>query len=626
MVDRPGAKDETGIASRNRTRMAKNEMNTGPSTPGSQTRTYGPVSTGSAPFYPRMTGMHCAVATEHYLSARTAARILDGGGNAVDAAVAATLVEGVVNPQMNTLGGECPMLICKGRNTPVLAMNGNTMAPGAATPEAYRLRGLADVPAEGVLAAGVPATLASLVVALKRFGTLSFAEVCSAAKELASNGFPCHAGLIHQPRFGVADLAARFRSEWQASGAVYLPGGALPREGQIILNPALGRVFEHLESAERTAGGSRGHALQAVHDAFYRGDIAAHIVKFVRMREGLLTSEDLRHYEARVEPSLNIGFRDVTVHKCGPWSQGPVMLQALALLDRFPLSSLGHNSTQYIHVVIEAIKLAFADRDQYYADPEQVSVPMKELLAPAYTAARADLIRMGHINPDFTPGDPVDKDPILPASRRLSAGCWGHGTVHIDVIDKNGEMASVTPSGAWLMSSEIIPELGFPLGNRLMTFHLESPGHPNVIAPYKRPRTTLSPTIGCRRGEPWCAFGSMGGDQQDQWMLQFLLNRVVFDMPIQQAIEAPKFSSEHFPGFFAPHDRAPNRVLLEEGRITVDVMDGLRQLGHAVVPVPDWTEGFLVAAERQPDLGIVEAGCDPRGSKSNVFPACALCW
>jgi gamma-glutamyltranspeptidase/glutathione hydrolase len=246
------------------------------------------------------------------------------------------------------------------------------------------------------------------------------------------------------------------------------------------------------------------------------------------------------------------------------------------------------------------------------------------LLSKDYGRRRAALIDPARADPELRPGDPERGEPLLPAAKRLGGHAWGAGTVHVDAIDRRGTFCAFTPSGAWLKSQEVIPALGFPLGNRLMTFYLEPAHHPNRVAPFKRPRTTISPSLAFRRGEPWMAFGSMGGDMQDQWQLQFFLNRVVFGMTIQEAIEAPKFSSEHFPGFFAPHDFIKNRVRIEP-RVAPAVRDELTRRGHDLEIAGDWTEGYLLAAERH-ENGLLEAGCDPRGGKSDVFPAFALCW
>ena len=576
-------------------------------------------------YYPQLFGTHGAIATEHYLATKAGADLLGVGGNAVDAAVGATFVEGLVNPQMFTLGGECPMLICMAETNHVVSVNGNTSAPERATPEVYLERGLTDVPDEGILSSGVPAALGALVTVLARFGQLTFAEVVTPALNYARKGFPVHTGLYGQERFGIRDLEDKFRNHWSGSAKIYLPHGMVAEVGQVIANPALADLLDYLKTEEQATSGDRKKGLEAVLEAFYRGDPATEIERFSKERNGLLARSDLERFETHFEEPVSMQFADTKVFKCGPWNQGPVMLQALAILESYDLKGMGHNSENYLHWTTEAFKLAFADREQYYGDPMQVDVPMTELLSKDYSLMRAALVDPEKANSELRPGDPKRKLALLPIEERLGGASWGPGTVHVDVIDGDGNMAAFTPSGGWLKSAEVVPPLGFPLGNRLMTFYLKPNHHPNIIAPFKRPRTTISPSLAFRNNTPWMVFGSMGGDQQDQWQCQFFLNRVLFGMSIQEAIEAPKFSSEHFPGFFAPHDRFPNLIRIEP-KFSQKILDGLTRRGHQVEVGADWSEGYLAAAARDPVRGVLEAGCDPRGPKGEVFPALALCW
>ena len=576
-------------------------------------------------YYPQLFGTHGAIATEHYLATKAGADLLGVGGNAVDAAVGATFVEGVVNPQMFTLGGECPMLVCMAETNHVVSVNGNTSAPERATPEVYLERGLTDVPDEGILSSGVPAALGALVTVLARFGQLTFAEVVTPALNYARKGFPVHTGLYGQERFGIRDLEEKFRNHWSGSAKIYLPHGMVAEVGQVIANPALADLLDYLKTEEQATSGDRKKGLEAVLEAFYRGDPATEIERFSKERNGLLARSDLERFETHFEEPVSMQFADTKVFKCGPWNQGPVMLQALAILESYDLKGMGHNSENYLHWTTEAFKLAFADREQYYGDPMQVDVPMTELLSKDYSLMRAALVDPEKANSELRPGDPKRKLALLPIEERLGGASWGPGTVHVDVIDGDGNMVAFTPSGGWLKSAEVVPPLGFPLGNRLMTFYLKPNHHPNIIAPFKRPRTTISPSLAFRNNTPWMVFGSMGGDQQDQWQCQFFLNRVLFGMSIQEAIEAPKFSSEHFPGFFAPHDRFPNLIRIEP-KFSQKILDGLTRRGHQVEVGADWSEGYLAAAARDPVSGVLEAGCDPRGPKGEVFPALALCW
>jgi gamma-glutamyltranspeptidase/glutathione hydrolase len=579
-------------------------------------------STDRQTFYPRVLGPHGAIASHHYLSAQAGIDILKAGGNAIDAAVGATLVEGVVNPQMHTIGGELAILISTPESGPV-AINGNMVAPERATPNAFGSRGYTKIPPEGVLAAGVPGAFGALIEALLRFGKLTFADVVLPALNLCRGGFPAHAGLLRQHKFGITANLEKFRSDWPGTAAVYLVDGEVPHEGALLKNSSLADVFEQLIRAEAVEPGTREDGLRAAFDEFYDGAIAAQIVSYVQERDGLLQASDLQNFDAAVERPVSMEFGNATVFKCGPWTQGPAVLQCLSILKNFNLNGMRHNSVDYIHTVVEAIKLAFADRDQYYGDPSHIDVPLTSLVSDDYGQLRAALIE-ARANGKLRPGDPAQMAALLPEGTGHGGEVWGPGTVQVDVMDHDGNSAAFTPSGAWIRQSEVIPALGFPLGVRLSNSSLAPEGHPNLVAPFRRPRTTISPTLVNKDNRTWLTFGSMGGDQQDQWQLQMLLNRVVFDMTLQGAIEAPKFSSEHFPGFFYPHDSSSNMLRIEES-VGVETLDGLRGRGHELDVGPAWSEGFISATERHAD-GMLEAGADPRGSKSDVFPACALAY
>jgi gamma-glutamyltranspeptidase/glutathione hydrolase len=586
------------------------------------TRAFRTASTRDNTFYPRIFGNRGAVASEHYLATLAGIDIIRAGGNAVDAACAAALVEGVVNQQMHSIGGEMPMLISAPNSSDVVCVNGNMAAPGRATPQAFRDLGYSEIPAEGVMAAGVPGSLGAIVEALLMFGRMRFEDISSHAIASASAGFPAHSGIVRQHKFGVTANFEKFRKEWPGTAAVYLPDGKIPVEGQLIRNPALAGMYSSLVEAERRHKADRAAGLRAVFNEFYRGEIASEIVKFAKERGGLLEKADFDKFSIPIEKSVSTHFYGFEIHKCGPWNQGPAMLQSLTILKNYDLRKLGHNSAEYLHLIIEAVKLAFADREQFYGDPSQIRVPMNVLLSDEYGKIRSGLIETRAVG-EVRPGHPSEWGALLPAAERMGGSSWGPGTVHVDAVDAEGYTAAFTPSGAWIRSSEVIPALGFPLSVRLSNCYLEPAHHPNVIAPFKRPRTTISPSLAMKDGKPWMAFGSMGGDQQDQWQLQFLLNRVVFGMSLQQAIEAPKFSSEHFPGIFTPHDFFLNRVRIEPG-VGEETLLGLRNLGHEVDIAPAWSEGFVCAAERDLETGMLEAGCDPRSTKSDVFPACAL--
>jgi gamma-glutamyltranspeptidase/glutathione hydrolase len=575
--------------------------------------------------HPRVFGHRGAVAAEHYLASMAGIDVLKQGGTAIDAAIAATLVEGVVNAHMHTIGGELPILACSPDRPEVVCINGNMVAPEAATPEAFLERGFDKIPPSGILAAGVPGAMGALLEASRRYGKLRFADVCAPALDLARNGFAAHAGLLRQHGFGVTDLRQSFLKEWHGSAALYLlADGSLPEEGSTIRNPAIANMFEYLSREEAKSKTSREDGIQAAFDAFYKGDVAREIVSFSDKYGGLLRRSDFDRFKVRVEQPLSINFEGVDIYKCGPWNQGPALLQTLSILKSFPLRDLGHNTAHYVHVVVEAMKLAFADREQFYGDPQFVDVPMKVLLSDGYGKLRSALVA-DRADQEVRPGDPKGGKALLPTVERLGGNLWGPGTVHVDAMDHNGYTAAFTPSGAYLKCGEVVPALGFPLGARLSNCRLTPAHHPNVVAPFKQPRTTISPSMATKDGKPWLAFGSMGGDQQDQWQIQFILNRVIFDMPLQEAIEAPKFSSDHFPALFHPHNFYLNRLRIEEG-VGHLTLAGLHERGHDLDVAPPWTEGFLCATERNLRTGVLEAGSDPRGAKSEVFPAYALAY
>jgi len=585
--------------------------------------------------YPLILGREAMISTEHYLSASAGARMFARGGNAIDAAVAATLVEGVVNPHMHTIGGEAPMLIYVANAARVVAVNGNMVAPGKATIAYYRGQGMSLVPGDGLLAAGVPAAFDALAAVLGCFGTLSLADVVEPALKLCEDGMPMHAGLSGHGdtpddlsgligRASLRNNEHKFRERWPTTAAIYLPNGELPRPGDIIKNPALARVFHRLVDAEAGARNrGREAAIEAARDRFYRGDIAREIVKWSQANGGLLEEADLSRFATRFEKSVSIDYHGLTVHKCQPWSQGPVFLQQLRILEGFDLQRMGHNSAQYIHHSVEAAKLAFADREAYYADPEFEQVPLDGLTSRKYGALRRELIDPKSASMEQRPGDPV-------AMRSLSAvgggepRSWGGGTIHVTTADGRGNMVACTASGGWIPSSPVIDTLGFPLGTRMQTFYLDE-RHPNALKPGKRPRTTLTPSLATRKGQPLMSFGTPGGDQQDQWTLQFFINVVDFGMGLQEAIEAPRFSTAHFPSSFYPHNSMPGVVRLED-RIDRKVVDELAEGGHRVVVRPAWCEGHVLGIRFDPVRRLLEGGADPRGQLAVVMAAQAIGW
>jgi gamma-glutamyltranspeptidase/glutathione hydrolase len=586
-------------------------------------------------WYPMVMGREAMVATEHYLSAAAGARIFAKGGNAIDAAVAATLVEGVVNPHMHTIGGEAPMLIYLAGARRVIAVNGNMTAPARATIDHYRSIGYKLIPAEGLLAAGVPAAFDALALALREFGTMSIAEVVAPAMALCEDGMPMHPGLAgdgETPQdlsglIGTASIrfnAQKFRERWPTTAAVYMPSGKLPHTGDIIRNPALANLFRRLTDAEATARNrGREGAIDAARDRFYRGDIAREIVQWSEVNGGLLADSDLAAFRTKIEASVTADYRGITVHKCQPWSQGPVFLQQLRILEGFELAAMGHNSADYIHHLVEVAKLAFADREQYYADPEFTPVPLEGLLSQRYSEIRRGLIDPQRASMEQRPGDPIAMRALL-STINNGARSWGPGTVHVTAADGGGNMIAVTASGGWIPSSPLIETLGFPLGSRMQTFFLDE-HHANALHPGKRPRTTLTPSIATRNGEPLLSFGTPGGDQQDQWTLQFFLNLIDFGMDVQEAIEAPRFSTAHFPSTFYPHNARPG-VLRIEDRIDEEVRAELSSRGHLVEARPPWCEGHVLGIRFDAAKRLLQGGADPRGQMAVVMPAHAIGW
>ncbi|TMA46675.1 MAG: gamma-glutamyltransferase family protein [Deltaproteobacteria bacterium] len=583
------------------------------------------------PQRPTLLGARGVVASEHYLSAEAGLRILHAGGNAFDAAIAATLAEGVVNPHMHTFGGELSALVYTAHDRRVFAVNGDTVAPRAATIEWFRAHGLSLIPMTGLLPAGPPAIPHALLIVLARFGTLSFAAVVTPALELAEGGFPLHPAL-HGPApehllgdFSLTGSAHVFRETWPSSGAIYLPGGRLPEVGELVKNPDLGRTFRRLIAAEeRAAGQGRRDGIAAAVDAFYRGEIADLIAAHAVAHGGLLAREDLHAYRSRIEPPVALDYHGWTVHKCGPWSQGPVFLQQLGLLAGFELRALEHDGAEYVHLLAEAAKLAFADREQYYGDPDFTDVPLAGLLSEPYAAARRALIDPRRASLAQRPGDPRGGRALLTDAEVFAARDWGRGTVYVAVVDRARNMASFTPSGGWIPTSPVIEGLGFPLGTRVQTFYLD-PHHPNALVPGKHPRTTLTPTLVLRNGAPAMVLGTQGGDQQDQWTLQVFLNLVEFGMEVQEAIEAPRFSSVHFPSSFFPHHATPGGLRVE-GRIPAAVRDALGARGHTIEVEDDWVAGDVLCIRVDAARGVLRAGADPRGEVSGRMPSYAIAW
>jgi gamma-glutamyltranspeptidase/glutathione hydrolase len=569
---------------------------------------------------PVLQGTFGMVAAGHYLAAAIGLRILETGGNAVDAGVATGFALSLLKPQSVGIGGEVPILIHLAAEGRSVAINGQGWAPRAATIDWFRSRGITLIPSDCFLPATVPGQFGSWCTALRRFGTASLADVLGPSVEMAEGGFPMYTAM----RNGIARVAERFRAEWPTSAAVYLHDGQVPDDGSLVKNPDWGRALKGaIDASLREAGRGRDASIQAAIDYFYTGPIAQQTVEFStrnafvdgsgQAHTGLLSLEDWAAYGARgtqVEEPVRVNYRGIDVLKCGPWSQGPVFLQQLKLLEGFDLAGLGHNTAQYLHTYLECSKLAFADRERYYGDPEFVDVPLPRLLSSEYAAERRRLIDPHHASTEQRPGEvhaaAGDRWPVVSGD-----------TTHVDAVDRWGNLFAATPSGGWIGSSPVIEGLGFPLGTRGQMFYLDE-RHANALQPGKRPRTTLSPSLALRDGQPWLAFGTPGGDQQDQWSLQFLLNVVDFSMDLQEALDAPTAQTAHFPGSFYPHAAEPGVCRLES-RIPVEVRSDLEARGHTVGVDGAWSHGQVTAVAFEPDSGVVSGAASPRGRVAYVM-------
>lgn len=569
---------------------------------------------------PVIRGQHMVVASGHHLASLIGMRMLDKGGNAFDAGVAMLFAQSLLEFQSYGFGGEIPMLLYAPREGRVVAVNGNTRAPARATIEEYRRRGVTDIIAgDGLLAAGVPAAPHALLSVLKRYGTLTLEDVLRPAIGLATDGFPLDLTFSES----IAMKKDKFASEWPTSAALFLPGGKVPGVGTIWRNPDLAAVWEQLVRAEfdhRHLG--RSEALRKAKDVFYKGRIAERIVEWQLENEfrddtgvvssGLLSLEDFAEFETRFETPARTNYRGYDVYKCGPWSQGPILLQTLNILEGYDLAGMGFQSGEYLHTVIESLKLAFADREKYYGDPDFSPVPMAGLLSKQYAAERRTLIS-DRASRELRPGNPYPHEgsDFVPDLTKVTGRAWSGGTTGTRAVDKEGNLFSATPSGGWFHASPIIEGLGFCLGTRLQMFWLGDPAHPAALQPRKQPRTTLTPTLVMKKGGPHMVLGTPGGDQQDQWNLQVFLNLVEFKMNIQAAIDAASFEIEHAPASFYPREAEPGRVKVE-GRMPKTARGELTARGHDVVVGSDWSQNFVTGIVFHPETRLMEGGASSR--------------
>jgi gamma-glutamyltranspeptidase/glutathione hydrolase len=596
---------------------------------------------------PEIDGTFGVVASTHWIATAVGMGILERGGNAFDAAVATAFTLQVVEPHLNGPGGDAPIIVYDVRKGRPEVICGQGPAPAAATIAHYRALGLDLVPGTGLLAACIPGPFDALMLLLRDYGTMRLRDVLEAAIGYARHGYP----LVERIPATIATVEALFREHWTSSAAIYLPGGRVPEAGTIFTNPTLAATYERILDEAESRGGGREAEIERAREVWSQGFVAEAIDRFCRTEavmdttgrpnRGVLTGQDMAGWEAGVEAPISYDYGRYTVLKCGPWTQGLTTLQQLALLSGYDLDGIDPTGPDFIHLQVEAAKLAFADRDTFYGDPLFVDVPVEQLLGSAYNDERRRLIGEGashELRPGTIPGygksvgaraggervavgatgagEPtvgrIQRASATPAedARRLDKlGAVRGDTVHFDIVDRWGNMVSGTPSGGWLQSSPVIPELGFPLGTRAQMFWLDEE-HPAALMPGKRPRSTLSPTLALRDGEPYLAWGSPGGDQQDQWIPQLFLRHVHAGMNLQEAIDAPAWHTEHFPSSFWPRTSRPGVIVLE-GRVPPATVAELRRRGHIVEIGEDWSEGRLTAAAR--DGNRRKAAANPRG-------------
>ena len=553
------------------------------------------------------------VTSTHYLASEAGHHALKQGGNAIDAGATMFFCLTVLKPYIVGIAGETPILVYLADEEKVIAVNGQGPVPAAATIGWFEDHGYPLIPEDGFTPAVVPGSFDAWLTLLDEYGTMSLGRVMEPAIRLASEGFPVYQTL----RSRLIDFAERYLKEWPTSAELYLPDGKVPKIGQILRNPDWAQTFTMVAEAERLgkkAGRSAG--IDAARDFFYRGPIADAIIDFMQTykcrdvydqeHHGLMTTDDFANYRARFEDPVTVNYRGYDVYKCDTWTQGPVMLQQLNLLEGYDLETLGHNSVDYLHTYIECAKLAFADREQYYADPDFAEVPLQRLISKRYAYERKELIDPDRASMELRPGG------ITPTmmEKGPEGGDEEGDTVHLDAVDSTGNMVSATPSGGWIRTSPVIPGLGFPMGTRGMMLHLD-PDHVEKLEPGKKPSTTLTPSLVMRAGEPYMVFGTPGGDRQDQWSLQFFLNHIDFGMNVQQALDQPTVHSNHFPGSFWPHAAFPGRVYAEP-RIPSETIEELREKGHEVIVSPPWSHGRCLAIRYDPETGVMYGGASPR--------------
>ncbi len=579
---------------------------------------------------PEISGTFGVVTSTHWIASAVGMKILEQGGNAFDAAAAAGFVLNVVEPHLNGPLGDMPMLIKPATDDEPTMVCGQGPAPAGATIAHYRELGLTRIPGTGFLAAVVPGAFDAWMITLRDYGSLPLRDILKPAIHYAGKGHP----VLPRVANTIAGLSDFFQQEWPSSFDTWLPNGSAPVAGQLMRNPQLADTWQRLLDHAETVS-DRVPQIELARQAFYRGFIAETIDEFVsntsamdasgRCHKGVLTAQDMANWQAHYEPPLSTDYHGWSIWKGGAWTQGPTLLQTLNILSGFELPD--STSERFVHLTVEAMKLSFADREAYYGDPLQTEIPTSQLLSAEYAEQRRKLIadaasaqqRPGrlpgyeawadaavkHASEQYQPSEQVGSGEPTMAHLTEKRG----DTVHLDVIDRWGNMVSATPSGGWLQSSPVIPGLGMPLNTRAQMFWLED-GLPNSLAPGRRPRTTLSPTMARAPDGRELAFGTPGGDQQDQWQLIYLLRLVHQKMNLQEAIDAPLFHTAHFQSSFYPREVRPRHLMIEPG-FGDGVVNDLRKRGHDVEVAEPWSAGRLTAASRSVD-GLLNASATPR--------------
>lgn len=596
---------------------------------------------------PEIRGTFGVASSTHWLASQVAMGVLEKGGNAFDAAVAGGFVLQIVEPHLNGPGGEVPIMIWSESEKRMRVICGQGVAPALATPSFFRSKGLDLVPGIGLLPATVPGAFGAWLTMLRDYGTWELEDVLRPAIDYANNGFP----LVPRILQAIVAVENLFRNEWATSSKVWLPDGRLPRLDTLFRNPAVGATYARIAAEAGSRGTDRNSRIDAALSLWYQGFVAQTIDDFYRneairdctgeCHPGLLRLEDMANWQASYEEPVYTDYAQYTVAKCGPWSQGPVFLQQLAMLRHSDVARHAPDSAAFVHGIAEAAKLAMADRLAWYGDPLHCEVPLDALLSDDYAQARARTIS-AQASKVLNPGSPLGHSPRMPdlaATERALAGAntlFGIGeptfaelppvdtwlerevfvgdTCHIDVIDRHGNMVAATPSGGWLSSSPAVPGLGFSINTRLQMSWLDD-GLPGSLQAGKRPNTTLSPSMALRDGQPYMAFGTPGGDQQDQWTLAFFIRHAALGMNLQEAIDAPSWHVEHYPASFWPRTLKTNRLVVES-RFPASTREELAQAGHDVVVGGPWSEGRISACTRQAAVGgglELRAAANPRG-------------